>query len=528
DPNGAYFSPFTRGWELGLGCLAAIAFRDDGVQNSTARWRAQVLAAFGMFFIICAVLQFNDATPFPGTPALVPVLGSVFILVAGTLWHGPTVVSRILGVRPLQVLGDWSYSLYLWHFPVLTLAALKLGRDLRWWEAALLVALAVLLAALSYRFVEEPIRRGSLGAPKLWSGRALPVALYPISLALVAATCLGANTYATATARDGYQPAIKLAEGSSAASPSASAAGGSARASTSAAPGKPVKLGPPPPPDPIPALVKASVVAGMHNQPIPSTLHPAVDGAETDVEPVGACNYYAQVRTLCPRGDTSATKSIVVIGDSHGRHWIPAVEKIATQSHYKTYYLDMPQCPIALLTPDALGTTRPFNACASFHTWMLNEVKAIHPDVLLISSRPLYAAYHDATGRHTDPTQVRNAIYASYLRLLSIVKPAAKRTVWLRDIPADPDDPSTCLSQNKTLGPCLFKPLESQQVGANLQMQAARATGTETLDLDDLFCYEGRCTSVVGDMINHRDTHHITATYSAALGRTLGERLHLW
>src|SRR5690606_27443804 len=52
SPEAAYFSPFTRGWELGLGAIAAIAFRDDGPQDATARWRAQVLSAFGMFFIV--------------------------------------------------------------------------------------------------------------------------------------------------------------------------------------------------------------------------------------------------------------------------------------------------------------------------------------------------------------------------------------------------------------------------------------------------------------------------------------------
>ncbi|WP_176883542.1 acyltransferase family protein [Nocardioides sp. YR527] len=526
SPEAAYFSPFTRAWELGLGAIAAIAFRDDGPQDATARWRAQVLSAFGMFFIVCACLQFNDATPFPGTPALVPVLGSVFIIVAGTLWHGPTVVGRLLSVPPLQVVGNWSYSLYLWHFPVLVLAELQLGRELRWWEQVLLVALALGLSGLSYHFVEEPFRRGIIWRRPAF-GRAAtlgPVALYPLSITLVAVTCFGANTYATGTARDGYEPAITLAEADSSASSGPSKQPD--RPASSAAP----PAAEPQEPDALPALVRASVLAARKNQAIPTNLKPGLTNLSDDVESVGECNYYStKVRKLCPRGDADAEKTIVVIGDSHARHWTPAVEEIAERSGYRAYMLAMPQCTVSLVTPDKIDSTEPMTSCDDFHDFMLSSVKKLRPDLLLISSRPISAAYHDSSGRHTDREDVRRAVYRGYQRLLAQVKPAAERTVWLRDVPALEFDPATCLSSNKTLSPCTYKPLESQQDGADLQMQAAKAARVETVDLDDMFCDSvGVCTTVVGDTITHRDGHHLTATYSQELGRTLGERLEVW
>ncbi|OIJ28724.1 acyltransferase family protein [Nocardioides luteus] len=525
SPEAAYFSPFTRAWELGLGAIAAIAFRDDGPQDATARWRAQVLSAFGMFFIVCACLQFNDATPFPGTPALVPVLGSVFIIVAGTLWHGPTVVGRLLSVPPLQVIGNWSYSLYLWHFPVLVLAELQLGRELHWWEQALLVALAFVLAGLSYHYVEEPFRRGALWHRPAF-GRAAtlgPVALYPLSLTLVAVTCFGANAYATGSARDGYQPAITLAESDASGTPEKSKQ--PERPAPSASPSAEVQE-----PDPLPALVKASVLAARKNQAIPTNLKPGLTNLSDDVEEVGECNYYStNVRTLCPRGDADADKTIVIIGDSHARHWTPALEEIAERSGYRAYVLAMPQCTVSLVTPDKIDSTDPMTSCDDFHDFMLSSVKKLRPDLLLISSRPIGAAYHDSSGRHTDREVVRRAVYRGYQRLLAQVKPVAKRTVWLRDVPALEFDPATCLSSNKTLSPCTYKPLESQQDGADLQMQAAKAARVETVDLDDMFCDSvGICTTVVGDTITHRDSHHLTATYSKELARTLGERLKVW
>ncbi|TQL68344.1 peptidoglycan/LPS O-acetylase OafA/YrhL [Nocardioides albertanoniae] len=528
SPEAAYFSPFTRAWELGLGAIAAIAFLGEGTQDATARWRAQVLSAFGMFFILCACLQFNDATPFPGTPALVPVLGSVFIIVAGTLWHGPTVVGRLLSVRPLQIIGNWSYSLYLWHFPVLVLAELQLGRELHWWEQVLLVALAFALAGLSFHFVEEPFRRGVMWRrPVLRRAGALgPVALYPLSITLVAVTCFGANAYATSTARDGYQPAITLTEADAPGSSDAPDAKGPERPASSE--------GPPaakaPEPDPLPALVDASILAARKNQPIPTNLKPDLTHLSDDVETVGECNYYVtSVRKLCPRGDKDAETTIVVIGDSHARHWIPAVDEIAERSGYRAYVLAMPQCTVSLITPDKLDSTDPMTSCDSFHKFMLSMVKKIQPDLLLISSRPIGAAYHDGAGRHTGEAEVQRAVYRGYQRLLEHVKPAAKRTVWLRDVPALEFDPATCLSSNKKLSPCTYKPLARQQEGADLQMKAAKAARVEALNLDDLFCDSARiCSTVVGDSITHRDSHHLTATYSEEMGRTLGERLKIW
>src|SRR5204862_2878135 len=131
-------------------------------------------------------------------------------------------------------------------------------------------ALAFLLAGLSYRFVEEPFRRGTPWRRLLPDrARALgPVALYPLSIALVAVTCFGANAYATGSARDGYQPAITLAE-----------ADASGSAGESKQPERPRSTsGPPaakaPEPDPLPALVKASVLAARKNQAIPTHLKP--------------------------------------------------------------------------------------------------------------------------------------------------------------------------------------------------------------------------------------------------------------
>ncbi|MFT4084900.1 MAG: acyltransferase family protein [Nocardioides sp.] len=517
DPESAYFSPLTRAWELGLGALAALAIQPRQTDGPAARWRAQTLSLVGLFLIMCACLQFNDATPFPGTPALVPVLGSVFILVAGALWHGPTIVSRLLSIKPLRVLGDWSYSLYLWHFPVLVLPEIQLGRDLTWLERGGLLVLALALSAASYHLIEQPFQR-----PRIKRGW-FPVALYPLSIALVIATGIGANSYATSAARiDGYQPAISLADGQSSSSASPSASGTSSSTASASASSGTATI------DRQVRLVRASVTAARDDQPIPTTLEPAVTGLSDDTEDVGDCDYLAGSRQLCARGDATGSKTLVVLGDSHGRHWIPAMDKIAKRAGYRAYYLVMPQCVASMITPDKLNETEAFTDCDDFHAWAIAQIKKLRPDLLIISSRSVTTGIHDASGRHTAHGYVRKAEYAGYQEMLRDVMPYADRTAWIRDVPALRLDPATCLSSNARLGPCMTKPDPDLEEGADLQVKAARAAGAEVIDMDDYFCWQGECPAVVGSTITHRDFNHMTTTYAAELAKPLGTKLGLW
>jgi hypothetical protein len=343
---------------------------------------------------------------------------------------------------------------------------------------------------------------------------------------------MGANSYATSAARDGgYHPAITLSDGqpSSTASPSGTpSASTSSAPSSSASPSTPAAAPTIAPLDPKIALLRASVTAAQQDKPIPTDLTPSLSDVADDKEDVGSCDYLAGSRSLCPRGDTHASKTLVVLGDSHGRHWIPAFDKIAKEAHYKAYYLVMPQCVASLVVPDVLNGSDAFTPCASFHSWAIAQIKKIHPDLLVISSRSVTGGIHDSSGRHTDESYVRKAEYAGYERLLDKVTPSADRTVWIRDIPAITSDPVTCLSTHDSLEPCLFHPDPGLRSGADLQVDAARARGVEVVDMDAWFCWLDECPTVVGSTLTHRDTNHMTTAYAASLAKPLGEQLGIW
>jgi peptidoglycan/LPS O-acetylase OafA/YrhL len=153
-PTFAYFSTFTRAWELGVGGLLAI------FATSLRRLPALVKAAaswLGIAAIVASALLYTEGTPFPGAAAALPVLGTTGILIGGMT--GPRFGARVLlEVLPLRWLGDISYSLYLWHWPLLILGSAYLGRTLNTGENLMLVAVAILLSALSYYLLENPIR----------------------------------------------------------------------------------------------------------------------------------------------------------------------------------------------------------------------------------------------------------------------------------------------------------------------------------------------------------------------------------
>jgi peptidoglycan/LPS O-acetylase OafA/YrhL len=151
----AYFSPLTRAWELGVGALVAIA---APLLGRISRKTALAMGCLGAVGVVGSGFLFNASTPYPGSAAALPVFGTALLIAAGTAAASlPT--ERILSTRPFQWFGARSYSLYLWHWPILIIAAEHSFVPLSLWQNLLCVLVAIVAAALSYRFVETPVRR---------------------------------------------------------------------------------------------------------------------------------------------------------------------------------------------------------------------------------------------------------------------------------------------------------------------------------------------------------------------------------
>lgn len=159
-PTASFYLAPTRAWELMLGAMLAI-----GVLPPVTKQRNRdILYAIGLGFIAFSIFYFSRETPFPGEAALIPCLGAALVIHAGS--GGESLVGRLLGARPLVFAGLISYSLYLWHWPLIVFSRYYVARELTSAEAAGVLILSVAVAVFSWRFIETPFR-GSSG----WFGR---------------------------------------------------------------------------------------------------------------------------------------------------------------------------------------------------------------------------------------------------------------------------------------------------------------------------------------------------------------------
>jgi peptidoglycan/LPS O-acetylase OafA/YrhL len=173
-PATAFYSSPLRAWELLLGAIIAFGFMPDASRR-TNEW----LGVIGIAAIAASILLYSDGgTVFPGIAALLPCLGTGLIIAAGQ--NGATTAGRLLSARPLVFIGRISYSLYLWHWPIICLARIYLGHELQPLEAAAALLASFCLATLSWHFVENPVR--AWRPPKR---RAMPLSL-PLGGAILA------------------------------------------------------------------------------------------------------------------------------------------------------------------------------------------------------------------------------------------------------------------------------------------------------------------------------------------------------
>jgi peptidoglycan/LPS O-acetylase OafA/YrhL len=154
DPVQAFFAPHTRMWELLAGALLALAAPGPRAQHGS-RYARDALSLAGLALLLAAYAGLDPAQPYPGWRALLPVAATLMLLQAGP----QALVNRLLlARRPLVFIGAISYPLYLWHWPLLSFA--RIADALPSAERNGAVLLALVLAWLTWRLVEQPIRRG--------------------------------------------------------------------------------------------------------------------------------------------------------------------------------------------------------------------------------------------------------------------------------------------------------------------------------------------------------------------------------
>lgn len=490
NPVDAFFSPFTRAWELALGALVAVC--TPWLLKVPAR--AAALATWvGLGAILVAATAFSSQTAYPGYLAAIPVLGAGLIIAGGMGVHSGGAES-LLRLAPFRWLGRLSYSLYLWHWPILITAAEYAGKtslsvkDNLGWDLVALVA-----SMLTYVVVENPVRH----ALSLRRNRRASIG---IGIGLIAVT-LGAISLLSSIA-----PGTGIQQGASKSS---------------------ITL---PAENPYVSLreVLRVVAASDRIHRLPSNLSPGV----TDVLmhpggnigfPPAECKARSSRSSLpsCVFGDPRPRRTIVLYGDSHAGMWFRAMDGIAHRSGWRLVVLFKPGCPASLVpVPELSATSGDWGACDQWHHFAVNRIRQIRPSVLVISQT---SGYLRPSGTAYTVAQWKDSVE----QLLARASTPATTTIVIGS-PAVPQvGGPDCLGRHEQdVQACSGPPQHSFITFNHAERSAVTAAGGRYIDVIPWLCTRV-CSSVIGNDEVYLHDDHITLRYTLFLEGVLGKALAL-
>ena len=495
----AFFSLPTRAWELGIGAFLAIG------AGRLARLPVGLATAagwIGLTMIAAGGLIVDTSTPFPGVAALLPTVGCALAMLPGTVSRD-SLPARLLGWAPARFMGRISYSLYLWHWPLLVLPLAVAGGTLPLVARVGLMVLAIPIAYASQHWLEDPIRHGRLVGIVPRRNLALAGA---VSLA-VATTSLGLGFVTT------QRLAAATADATDPAGNAAAAAGDAPIPDLSAGTASPRQTLPPPPGGPVPAGLTPSLTAVRNDVPATYTDGCHVDQPSTTIPD-------------CVYGDPSAPTTVVLFGDSHAAEWFPALARLATERDWRLVSLTKSACTPAAMTIWNADFKRRYDECDRWREAAIGRVAAEHPDLVIVGSSHPYTA---ATATGPGPSDGGKALEAGLVQTLERLRPLARAVVLLGDTPKFDVDPPDCLSQHLDDVLACAEPRSHTVDAAWLRVEAGLAaqTGATFVDPTDWACPTDPCPVVIGRYLVFRDQHHLATPFVTALRARLAAALPL-
>jgi peptidoglycan/LPS O-acetylase OafA/YrhL len=479
DPQAAYFSTPVRVWEFGCGAgLALLAARP-------CRLPRRVLPAIGwvgLAMVLLAAHLYSSATAFPGDAALLPVLGTGLIILAGMV-PARAGVGRLLAIRPLTYIGDRSYAFYLWHYPMLILGWQIAGHVLPVHDNLVLLAAAFALSAITYACYENPLRfarwlrgwRTAVMVPVSMSTSLcavlIPIAVFDASLTsqAVAAKRAQAQAHTLVPAKRQHDPTNLWN------STPIAAVGVAARDA---------RRGVPLPKNITPSLKELEKENSYIGYEIPKGCQPRFGPHATG--------------SICRLGDPTSKRVVAVVGDSHAGMWMPALIGAARRDGFAVVPLDKPGCVLSAVHSNLKGWP-----CATWYQWALHADRTLHPLATIVS-------FQITSSMEAEPSTSTGAFRTALGQV--------RHPVLLVDPPGQNQQPSTCISQHgATMGDCSSR-LPSEYVPMMRDLAAMTAqTHDPAIPTLQWFCAKGTCPMVVDHILTMRDRSHFTMQYSRAL-----------
>ncbi|SDQ63173.1 Peptidoglycan/LPS O-acetylase OafA/YrhL, contains acyltransferase and SGNH-hydrolase domains [Curtobacterium sp. UNCCL20] len=485
NPGVAYFSTATRAWEFALGGLAATV-RLPVARTTVALAVRGTGAAVGAVALIASLVVITPATPFPGIAAALPVVGATLMVLFGSR----TVFESLGAIPPIAFVGRISYSLYLWHWPLVVIVPMVLGHPLGWKSKLAVLVASLALAAVTTKWFEEPLRFSGV-VRRLRPGRVAVVGVV-CTLAVVA---LGASTLVSVHVQQ-VQAATYAKELTAGHVPCFGAA-----AEISA---------PKPCVDPrLADVLVPAPAAAKEDDP-----NPKPDETDPNFKKCWTGRF-----DPCVLGKaTGFSKHLLVIGDSHSNSLLGAYEKIATDNGWRIDLAGIGGCYLTTAKQDSLSDST-LRSCTKWKQQAIRYVRQ-HRDADAL------VVVHSTTQMPVSAPEGAQRDAATLAGLKDAWEQAAGDqlpVIAIRDNPVPRRDVITCVSAmaHPTDGTCDQPRSEAlgQTDSSAEAVKAFRADGGTAglIDLSKYYCTDTTCPAVIGGVLVYRDTSHITGTWAMSL-----------
>lgn len=380
NPAQAYFVTHTRIWELALGGLLALTVHN--LNSLTHRFRIAVFAT-GITAILWSAFAYSPATAFPGVAALVPTFGTVLVIFAGDIRFGPF---RGLNARWLSWIGDRSYSIYLWHWPLIVFYGVY-QPEIGLMDGIGLISVVIILSHLSYEYIEQRYRHSKMR--REW--KPLGYAFTSIAACVIA---VGAMQYSVASKAEAHRDAADPRYPG----PAALVAGADV-----------------PDVEPIPALAALK-------RDLPVVYGDGCHQNQTDAEP-----------TSCILGNLGGKKTIAIMGDSHAAHWVPALERIAQENGWRFVTFTKSACSFSRIEARLQG--KPYPSCMEWRENAIAKIKELGVDIVFTSQSRGHG--------------VGEAVAEGMRSVWREIMDSGSSVIAIHDTPWMPFKPGDCLSLGK-------------------------------------------------------------------------------
>jgi peptidoglycan/LPS O-acetylase OafA/YrhL len=482
DPAMAYFVTPARIWEFAVGGLVCFARPISDRLKQTV----PVISSVGLALILSSAFLMSDETPFPGSAALVPVVGAALVILVGS---AEGTFGRIASFRPVQYLGDISYSVYLWHWPLIIMLPFAIGVPLSTSTKLIILLASLLLGALTKKYVEDRFRVPATRVSHLRWGANVKVFAIALSMMVVVTVPAGALAYLpadeVAVAERNLQ--ARLEEGGANFGAAASSKGNFATEAGA-------------------DIVPAAVIAGDDSW---------TKYAEGCQERLG----FEGLKPCVFGSEEPEALRVALVGDSHAGQWQPAVAEIAEESGWHLTTFVRSSCPLSKAYPRS--STSHDNACQRWIDAVLSEVTSGEYDVVVVSAlqstsylRPEGAPRYESAA---------TGIAEAWQQIMD----SGVRVVALRDNPnparAGIDDIPGCVANAENVEACSFG--RRAGVGNDPQVLAAEMTGATLVSMTEYFCNEETCPAVIGDVLVYQNITHVTTTFMLTLVPFLSPKL---